>query len=376
MTRILHVIDSLGAGGAERNLLQTAAYLAGRGVEQRVVSLYDDDDLAADFTGRGIGVVSLGLLRRFFLLPFALRPLLKAAKKWKPDLISTQLIPSDILGRTAAKRLGIPVISTWQNAPYDAPNLLAHSLRARVALRISRKFDRETSGYACRFIAVSRSVRKSYCCALGIDPVRCDVIPNSVDLSRFPAEKSERAERTGTLRLIHVGRHVLQKGLSTLFRALRVVPESLDVSVDLFGKGPLSTSLEREVRDNGIESRVRFRGTVLDVVPHLLDADAFVFPSVHEGLSLAYVEALAAGLPVIASDVPANKEVDPNSRATLFFPEGDADALGRAITALAETLELRKTLAKRAQALAEPYSHERIGSRYYDLIESLGGRSS
>lgn len=368
--RILHLIDSLGRGGAERQLLQVVRYLSAKGVGQRVVFLYADDALAPDFHATGHTVVGLHGRRGLLHLPELLGPVTQQIRAASATLVSTQLPAADILGRLAAGRAGVPVVSTWQNTTYDA---WRHDRRWRIraALAVLAGIERRCHARAERFIAVSSSVRDSYTTALHIDRSRCVVVPNSLDASRFRTIATRPGVGGGT-RLVHVGRHVGQKGLDVLLRALAKVAPEHEVSVDLFGTGPLTTELQRLSRSLGLSSRVRFRGQVEDVVPHLSAADGFVFPSRHEGLALAYLEALAAGLPVIASAIPANREVDPGARATRFFTPGDEDDLRRALEEFASAPDRRGEYARHAREVAAPFAIESIGERLHAIFESAG----
>lgn len=373
MFRVLHIIDWFSAGGgAELHLLQTARYLSARGIEQQVLQLYEyPDRWEPEFVRCGIRIVRLERRHRLPLLPFALRPVLECVRSWKPDIISTHLTSSDILGRVAARRIGTPVVSTWHNTTYDPANAALYRPRARLGLAIYRTLDRFTAGYGTRFVAVSKAVQASSCAALGVPPSKCQIIPVTLDMSRFPAEAPAGRRAGPGLRLIHVGRHHPQKGLGTLIEALSLVPKELDISLDLFGRGPLTKSLEEEVLRLGVSPRVRFRGMVQDIAPFLLEADVFVFPSIHEGFGLAYIEALAAGLPVIASELVVLREIDPQGLATCFVRPGDPASLAREIVGLATDPERRHKLAGHARALAEPFDVQRAGEKYYDLFSSL-----
>lgn len=371
MLRIMHIVDSLGLGGAERHLLHMSAYLHERGVEQIVVQLYGSEQLSPDFAARGVKTINLELQPGLAHLPQMYWKFLTCARQWRPQVISTQLTTSDIIGRLAARRLAIPSLSIWQVTCYGPLATSGYSLWVRLVMSLLKTLDRFSTTRQSQFVAVSKAVEKSYREALGVAASQCTLIPNTIDLGRFPTASPPRDfARTGT-RLVHVGRHAPQKGLPTLLEALTHVSPRLNVTLNLFGGGPLTAGLERYVRLHDLSSSVNFMGVVANIVPAFLDSDIFVLPSFYEGLSLAYLEALAAGLPVIASDIPENREIDPNSLATLFFKPGDSRALAVCIEKLAADKDLRSELGGRAQGLARRFGIDQVGPAIYEVLESM-----
>jgi len=376
MLKVMHVIDSLGVGGAERHLLHMAAYLRLRGVDQSVVQLSHDRALSAEFASHGILPIDLGFELGIAHYPGMYSKLLGLARERRPQIISTQLTASDIIGRLVARSLRIPTISMWQATRYGPLAARAYSPKVRLAMAVLRGLDRLSVAPQSRFIAVSKAVEASYLEALSIDPSRCQVVPNTVDFGRFPEIPPMRDGARARIRFVHVGIHLLRKGIGTLLEAMTLVPSQLEIMLDLLGEGPLTPELQRYVRERGLGERVRFNGVVADVVPTLLDSDVFVLPSLSEGFSLAYLEALAAGLPVIASDIPENKEVDPECRASMFFETGNPRSLAAMIERLATDRGLRIEMGKRAQGLVRRYRIDEVGPAFYESLQSASDSPS
>lgn len=371
MFKVLYVIDSMGVGGAERHLTLIASYLAGRGVEQKIAQLYDEENIyLPELKAHDIEVLNLGGRKGLSALALSFLPLIKRCRKWKPDLICTQLVIPDILGRSVGKILGIPVVSIWQNMTYDRINWTERR-RPHPKLWAMGLLDRLTARFGSRFVAVSRAVELSHREAFGLSGALCLVIPNTVDLKRFPENIPKAKKKAGRLRLIHIGRHVAHKGIDTLLQALALLPPELDVQVDSYGEGPLTRDLEMQARRLDVHARFRFRGLKADLIPDMLEADAAVFPTYREGLPLAYIEALAAGLPVITTDIAPNLEIDPTGRASLFFKPGDARTLAERIAALAAELDRPQSPPRRPRELARPFHYETVAPRFYDLFKSV-----
>lgn len=371
MFKILYVIDSMGVGGAERHLTLIASYLAGRGVEQKIAQIYDEENIyLPELKAHDIEVLTLGGRKGLGALAPSVLPLVKRCRDWKPDLICTQLVIPDILGRSVGRFLGIPVVSIWQNMTYDRINWTERR-RPHPKLWLMGLLDRLTARFGSRFIAVSRAVEQSHREAFGISGALCMVIPNTVDLKRFPENIPKAKKKAGRLRLIHIGRHVAHKGIDTLLQALALLPPELDVQVDSYGEGPLTRDLETQARALDVQARFRFRGLKADLIPDMMEADAAVLPSYREGLPVAYIEALAAGLPVITTDIAPNLEIDPSGRASLFFKPGDARALAERIATLAAELDLPQGPSRIPRELARPFHYETVGPRFYDLFKSV-----
>lgn len=371
MFKVLYVIDSMGVGGAERHLTLIASYLAGRGVDQKLAQIYDEESIyLPELNAHNIQILNLNGGKGLLGLARAFLPLHERCRDWKPDLICTQLVLPDILGRTVGGLLGIPVVSIWQNMTYARINWTERR-RPHPKLWLMGLLDRLTARFGSRFVGVSRAVEQSYREAFGLPESSCLVIPNTVDLKRYPEPAPKAKKKAGRLRLIHVGRHVAHKGIDTLLQALALLPPGLDVQVDSYGEGPLTRELERQAVALGVPERFRFRGLKADLIPDMQEADAAVLPTYREGLPLAYIEALAAGLPVITTDIAPNLEIDPEGRASMFFKPGDAPELARLIAKLSAELDQPDAPARRPRDLARPFHYETVGPRFYELFRSV-----
>jgi glycosyltransferase involved in cell wall biosynthesis len=161
-----------------------------------------------------------------------------------------------------------------------------------------------------------------------------DVVLNGVDLSRF-AERPNRPVGA-TPRIVHVGRLDRIKGQDVLLAALPAVCDVVPgVQLTIVGDGPTRQLLEDQVTELGIRDAVVFAGAADDVRPFLADVDLFVLPSRSEGISLALLEAMATGLPVVATDVGGNREVITEATGALVPPEQP----GRLAVAIIELLQ-------------------------------------
>jgi glycosyltransferase involved in cell wall biosynthesis len=333
---VLYLIDSLGAGGAERLMVEYLPRLAARGVEPTVVTIQsrDGNPAAAEIEAAGIPVTNLGIIR--LRERGALRRVTAAIESAAPELVHTQLEFSNILGTIAARRLGIPTVTTIHTI--DRPRrwsrdaaryrLMAWVLKARRA----------------RVVSVSRSARAHF---MGRSRARRDrvvTLHNGIDLSRFSGgtarQETRRELGVGAGDLVAMTVAVLRppKGIADMIAAL---PELAAVHPSLryvvVGDGPDHGRLVDAAASHGVSERVVFTGARSDIARLLAAADVFVLPSHTEALPTVLIEAMAAGLPVVATEVGGIPEMVERGTSALLVPAHSpallADAVGRVLSA-------------------------------------------
>ena len=249
-----------------------------------------------------------------------------------------------------------------------------------------RLFDRAvpslTIRRAQRVIALTRG-ESTYLQRLGVAPEKVRVIPNGVDLTEFtnlPA-RQPNGQRTN---LLFVGRcYPRQKGLEFLLRAIAILRSNLDLGLTVVGEdwggiAPLQ-SLSRSL---GIEKQVTFTGALprADVIKHYASADIFVLPSLFEPFGIVLLEAMAAGLPIVASGVGGIVDVVETGRTGLLVPPANPQALAGAIERLASDNTLCRNLSERGRVTAAQHSWQlvipRILAVYREaILESGAGRA-
>ncbi|MDO9557596.1 MAG: glycosyltransferase [Coriobacteriia bacterium] len=214
---------------------------------------------------------------------------------------------------------------------------------------------RRTVASAAAVVCVSKSLARDVMALAGADPRRVTVVPNTFDTARFRLLTRQRSEG---LRLVSVGRLVPEKGFEVLLGAVARLTESgVDVSLILVGTGPEHAALRLRARELGIEAHVRLLGSQSgdELVSCLRDADMFVSSSKREGFGVAILEALATGLPVVATRVGGPEDlVGPEDG--VLVPGGDETALAEGIRALwrrADSLD-PASISARAHAVFNP----------------------
>jgi glycosyltransferase involved in cell wall biosynthesis len=251
------------------------------------------------------------------------------------------------------------------------PDVVSGRRRSLNAWALSRLADRVNA--VCGFSAGALASHD------GFPRDRIEIIPNGVELGDFvpvlPPDAARRAARLpehGPL-IVSIARFHPVKDQATLVRgfarALAQVPEARLI---LAGDGPLKSALEQLARELRVADRVHFLGVRTDVPLLLQAADVFCLTSLSEAASLTVLEAMAAGRPIVLTDVGGNPELVRNEHEGLLVPRGDAAAVGNAIVRLLSDRRLAERLAAAAASrVRQEYPLSATIGRYYELYEEL-----
>ena len=363
-------------GGVERQLAAVVPLLQARGVEPYVLTRRLRGTQRFETVG-GAPVYRLPVPgpKPLASLTFTLSAL-PLIKRLNPDLIHAHELISPATTAIAARKLfGIPVVATVHGSGLSSD-----------VLRLKRRFLGKTRlKILCREIAafcVISAVIDRELATEGVPVQKRISIPNGVDTGRFaplaPAQKKALRSRLALPAeariVIFVGRLAPEKRvdlLTGIWRSVRqAVPRALLL---ILGSGPEEAGLKQRAGDG-----ILFLGSQPDVTPYLQAADLFVLPSAAEGLSLALLEALACGLPVIATSVGGNPEVIRHLETGWLTPPDDPPALTEAIVTLLEDEKLQSKLREKARAHAvQNYSLVKMADRLLDLYRQVleGGLS-
>ena len=276
-----------------------------------------------------------------------------------------------IVARCAGAWTHVPVV----NAVHVIPGAARLDGESHLVSAVRRLLDRITRRYVTRYVAVSEAVRAGLI-ADGVDPARIAVIPNGVDLAALqraaaapPAVKLPRADgRVGCL-----GRLEPVKGTEYFLRAAALVSaDHPQVRFVVAGRGSCAHALKDLAAKLGVAGLVDFVGYV-DSAPALLKTlDVVVVPSLSEASGLTAMEAMALGVPVVATEVGGLSEVVENGATGLLVPPADEQALARAVTRLLENPELSRRFSAEGVCRAhESFGVERMIAAYLRLYEEL-----
>ena len=364
--RILHLITRLPVGGAERLLVDVARGLDGARFESLVCCIQDKGPLALELEAAGIAVHCLERMRtkRFDLA--AVRDLARLLRSERIDVMHSHLYHANLYGRLAARLAGVPAIAT------------VHNTYTRVKLH-RRLLNRILTNARSRVVAVSEDVRRDLVKYDGIPQERIVVIHNGIDVDRVQTRvtREEARARLGiaepAIVLGSIARLEEQKGHRFLLEALAQLDGRYRAV--LAGDGRLRGELEGRAAALGVAARTTFLGTRHDIPEILKALDMVVMPSLWEGLSIAMLEAMAASLPVVISDVSGVAQVIGDNQYGVKVPPRDPAALARAIRALGEDPRRRAALGAAArQRVIDKFSGRAMLAGLSQLYEQVSSR--
>jgi len=305
-----------------------------------------------------------GALEQFIFMISASFSALMLISNFKPDATLAFFgVPSGVVGLFLKLIYKIPYIVSLRGGdvpgfrPYDF--LFYHKLLAPL-LRVVWK-------NASVVVANSNGLRDL---ALTFDS-RFDIpiIPNGVDLEAYEAKDRDESSPL----LLSVGRVVYQKGFDLAMRALSGIKD-LEWKWHIAGDGPQMDTLKSLTQELGIADRVIFLGwqSQADLIKQYQRANLFLFPSRHEGMPNALLEAMASGLPVIASRIAGNEELVVDGETGTLVPSEDVDALRDAIRKLMTDVPLRQQMGLASRRRVEAYySWENTAKQYALLLERI-----
>jgi len=364
--RVMHVIIGLGTGGTEMALRRVVTGVDPNLFEHVICS-------TTTFVVDPLPEVRITCLGRPFGKPGTLVPgLVRLFRKERPMLVHSRNWGT-IEAILAARLAGVPaVVHSEHGREFGGMN--GEPLRRRL-------FRRFCYPLASCVFTVSDELRAYQARQSGMSESRFRVIPNGVDLTQFrpdPEERSAQRQQMGagpkTFVVGSVNRFDRVKDQVTLLRAADAVAgRGVDLRLVVVGDGPLRSQLEQTAKDlPNLAGRAVFPGMVQKVRSWLNSFDAFVLPSLSEGMSNTLLEAMAVGLPPVATRVGGNVEVIEEGRCGLFFAPRDEAQLAAHLSELARNEELRHSLGSRArQRIESQFSLTRMMNDYKNLYCEL-----
>lgn len=369
---ILLIGAQMAIGGAQRGLFDQARWFKSYGCRVTVAFFYDKENLyetwshAVDFPVLNFQAYKRGdslprqagrLLRGFWRLGRLLR-------REQFDVVETFTHDGNLLGLPLAWLARVPVrIATHRGKIESFPRWrqMLHNIL------INR-------GVASTLIAVSDQTRQ-IAIDEGIKPARITVIPNGVTpLDTSSIKRMEYRKELGLgendIFLLSIGRLTYQKGHEYLVRAMpRVINRFPNAKAGICGEGPLRSQLQSQVMELDLSDHVKLLGSRVDVSPILASADIFVLPSRWEGLSRALMEAMAAGIPVIASHVDGTRDLIADGVHGLLVPPEDSESLGTSILQLLGNPSKRTDLgAAGREHVLRAHSTDAMCQKHYELM--------
>jgi glycosyltransferase involved in cell wall biosynthesis len=373
-------------GGGGRAALQISRRLVRAGHDVSILSSRFGD-LPETETVDGVAIHRITVRRArpdectpYELLSFMRRSIpatMALAETFKPDVTCAFFgIPGGPAAWWLKARRGVPYVLSLRGSDVPRPEVGKHQRLHLFTKPFLRRLYRRADG----IVAVSDSLRGA---ALAVAPdVKIEVIPNGIDTERFKpkGEKPFPAERA---EILFVGRLREFKGVQDVLAALPQIERALNrpVRFTVVGDGPYRGELESlaaQLRSEGMKAEVSFLGWLdPDRVPPLYErASLFVLPSLVEGYPNVVLEAMAAGVPCVATDAPGIRDAIRDGRDGLLVPPKAPDAIAQSAVRLLSDSAAWTAMSRAAIARAGEFSWDRIASEYESLLRRAAGQEA
>ena len=370
---ILHVIHHLVTGGMENGLVSLINRMPSTSYRHAIVCIEDYSDFRNRLTRADTEVLAM---RRSKIGTWRLRwQLFRIFRRLKPAIVHSRN-KSGLDALLPARLAGVPHCVHGEHG-WDVHDLDGLSRKEQVLRKLHAPLVE-------RYVTVSRSLRDYLVERVGIRPERITTICNGVDTDKFqPAPRKPLAllpaslQDDGLVVIGAVGRLQPVKDQQTLLRAFgELVAEggqgTASARLLMVGNGPLREALERQARELGIAHLTTFAGDRTDVAQLLQCMDVFALPSLAEGISNTILEAMATGLPVLATRVGGNVELVQDGGNGALFEAGDVAALKRLLAGYLADPSLRRRHGERSRQLAvENFSLKAMVDGYRGAYERL-----
>jgi glycosyltransferase involved in cell wall biosynthesis len=356
--RIAHVISTpAGVGGAERVVAALADAGARRGWEQIVLNPFARDPEKSKLASLCASATYAGHpCSGWAQVPGTRRWLKKALQEVSPAIVHAHLFHALVAVASIRLSAGPPYVATHHHGDH-------FSYQGRRSYEL---IDRYAGARFDRVVVASEWVREFLFARYHYPPDKVVRIPNG--WSGHPLPRNEAAQPT----IVCVANFRPQKGHETLLEAFsRVRARVPDARLVLVGGGVLEQSTQAHASRLGLQQAVEFVGAVPDVWPYLSEAHVFALASLYEPQGVAVIEAMAAGLPVVASAVGGIRETVQPGRTGELVPSGDAQALADQLVRLLSSPALREEMGSAARRSAADLKMDVTTERYLGLYEEL-----
>ena len=361
--RILLLSTSLGLGGADRQILSLAHALLEHEYEARLVSMTGLGEMGSRAVADGLPIMSLEMQRgRADRASF--QRLVHLLRGWRPHLLTSFMYHANLFGRVAGKWAGVPLIVTSIRSERN------ESVARDWLMRLTNWMDD-----ACT--TNSRQVADSLGRRGLLPSSKITVIPNGVDVAAFQAPPDTRVRVRAELGVkpaefvwLAIGRLLPQKDYPTMLRAFQPLSGA---RLLIAGRGPLLEQLKQLAEQLGLGARVSFLGVREDIAELLAAADALVLSSAWEGMPNVVMESLAAGRPVVATQVGGVSELVTHDVSGWTVVPRDPGALSQAMERMMRLpAERRREMGLQGQRhVAQEYSLETMARRWMTLYRTL-----
>lgn len=361
--KVVHVIASSGLYGAEKWILALMRAMDSSTLMSTLVNFSDvkNETSAVVLAARERGLDAFDFYTGGAFNPFCIVKFSRWLKSNKIHIVHGHGYKSDFIGLLSARLSGRKIIST----PHG------WSKESDKKLHFYERLDR----FLFRFM--------DYVCPLSVDLLesvrhcaphdRLRLILNGVDIDEVGTQAAYPKQQDSAFRIGYVGQLIERKNMPTLIKSLRLLSEEHnEARLIIVGGGPEKGYLQALTKDLGLCDKVDFLGYRKDAVSIMKSFDAFVLPSMLEGIPRCVMEAMAARVPVVASDIPGNRELVQHGVTGMLFSPTDEEALSKSLNYLIRQKGQRILFAENAfELITRNYSNHRMAAEYSHVYSSV-----
>lgn len=373
-TRLLWLVDSLGVGGAEALSVPFARTLDRSQFELTVAAISHAEGLNAQRL-RDAGVDVIDLKAKNLRDVAAIRRLFALLREKKIDLVHAHLTYSAIWSALATRLTGVPSVVSLHVSP-EATRSLHTTARHRLLTGVRDSLmKRVANRWSSRVVMVSAALRDAYV-ENGLNREKVRVVHNGIEVERFRHPRRETRQRLNAefslppdaplVAMVSVLRP--GKGVEVLIDAIEHVP---DATFLVIGDGPMREEWNARAASKGVSDRIRWAGFRTDVDRILAGCDLFVHPSLDDAFPTVLLEAMAAGLPVVASRVGGIPEIVTPGVTGELVPPGNPQRLSATISMLLSDPATLEQMSKNASAGADRFSTRAWVERLVDVYRDV-----
>lgn len=350
--KIMQVIPVLDLAGAETMCQNLAIELRKMGHEVMVVSLYKKETvLTENLRNESIPVEWMD--KKNGLDPSCIFRLCKLIRQFNPDVVHSHIYAGKY-AHIAATMAGVKI-----------KVYTVHNVAQKEATDSNRKMNKVLfKKFGVVPVALTAEVQKSIENVYDMDAENVPIVFNGIPLEKcIPVQ----VYKTHAAEIVHVGRFCEEKNHRNLIRGFAKAHAKFpEIHLKLYGDGPLRNDMEKLVSELQADNYIHFMGLTNDVYSAMSEADAFILPSIYEGMPMTLIEAMATGLPIITTPVGGIVDMLKDGSEAIFTGT-DTESIADSISMLVNNVELRQSLGQAALERAKQFSAKAMAEKYTEL---------
>lgn len=369
--KIALIIDNLEVGGAQKQFIELVKNIDQDKFQIIVVALSTHRiDLLNELTDSGIDVRLINQWGKICIPAFT--KLFKLLRNERPDIVHTYLFTASLYGRIVAKLIGIPVVIVSERS--------TDNWKKKSYIWMDRVLSKVTN----RVLVNAQTIKENLIKREKIPTEKIQVIYNGIDLNKFDSRRRSRNQIRESLGILNgnpvigiIGRLAKEKDHQTFLNAAKIIISALPkLNFIIAGDGNLRKELESASVSLGLNNRVIFTGNTHNISDILQATDILVSTSLYEGCSNVILEAMATGLPVVASKVGGNPEIVNDGTTGILVPPQNPNALAKAILSLLNNPQLMQSMGKNGRERIEAdFLLSKMVNNTEEVYESLINRN-